>query len=79
MEFDEGYAFGIGAFETIAVYNGRPVFLEAHLERIKKTLNFLGIDKTIEVEFLTEKAKELYGEAVPVSYTHLTLPTICSV
>ncbi len=64
MEFDEGYAFGIGAFETIAVYNGRPVFLEAHLERIKKTLNFLGIDKTIEVEFLTEKAKELYGEAV---------------
>ena len=29
MTPDEGYYFGLGAFETIAVEEGEPVFLEA--------------------------------------------------
>ena len=31
---DEGYYFGLGAFETIAVENGAPRFLKEHLERL---------------------------------------------
>ena len=30
---DEGYLFGMGAFETVAVYD-RPVFLDRHLARL---------------------------------------------
>lgn len=36
MLLDDGFCFGLGAFETIAVMYGRPVFLEAHLKRLKK-------------------------------------------
>ena len=31
---DDGCQFGIGAFETILVWNGCPVFLEEHLNRL---------------------------------------------
>ncbi len=40
---DEGYYFGLGAFETIAVEEGRPIFLEKHLLRLKKAADFLNI------------------------------------
>ena len=33
LQEDEGYFFGLGAFETIAVEQGKPVFLEAHYAR----------------------------------------------
>ncbi|MEY8428413.1 aminotransferase class IV [Lachnospiraceae bacterium 46-15] len=39
---DEGYLFGLGAFETVAVYD-RPVFLDRHLARLAEALEFLGI------------------------------------
>ena len=31
---DEGYFFGLGFFETIAVKKGRPLLLDWHLERL---------------------------------------------
>lgn len=40
---DDGYQFGLGAFETIPVYQGRPVWLEAHERRLRHTLEYLGI------------------------------------
>ena len=43
---DEGYLFGIGAFETVAVYD-RPVFLDRHLARLAETLEFLGIQSRV--------------------------------
>lgn len=43
LKADEGYFFGIGAFETIAVENGQPVFFEMHLERLQRAMNFLGL------------------------------------
>jgi len=45
---DDGFFFGLGAFETIAVEHGMPVFLDAHLARLKEALDFLGIERDEE-------------------------------
>lgn len=39
---DEGFLYGLGAFETVALENGRFVMLDRHLERLRKTCGFLG-------------------------------------
>lgn len=57
IEFDDGYSFGKGAFETIKVVDGRPLFLEKHLERLKKSLEFFGISKEIEEDKILEYIK----------------------
>ncbi|RHW01220.1 hypothetical protein DXA90_12360 [Clostridiaceae bacterium OF09-1] len=31
ITLDEGYSFGLGAFETIAVKDGKLIFLDRHL------------------------------------------------
>ncbi len=43
---DDGYYFGLGAFETIAVEGGAPRFLEEHLERLAGAMEVLGLGKT---------------------------------
>ena len=43
MIADEGFYFGLGAFETIALINGEPFFLDAHMNRLTKTMHFLNI------------------------------------
>jgi 4-amino-4-deoxychorismate lyase len=43
MIYDEGFYFGLGAFETIAVEDGIPLFAEAHCNRLREALGFLGI------------------------------------
>lgn len=50
IKFDDGFSFGKGAFETIKVVNGEPLFLERHLKRIKNSLKFFGIEKEISEE-----------------------------
>ena len=47
---DDGYRFGLGAFETIAVKNGRGILLPYHLERLKNALNTLEIPWPISLE-----------------------------
>lgn len=44
---DEGFFFGIGAFETIAVENGIPMFLEEHYKRLKKAMEFFQDRKSV--------------------------------
>ncbi|WP_339000251.1 aminotransferase class IV [Fusobacterium animalis] len=41
IELDEGYSFGLGLFETILLYKGKPVFLDGHLARINKSITNL--------------------------------------
>ena len=48
IEFDDGYSFGRGAFETIKVVDGKSLFLDKHLSRLKKSLRFFGIEKDID-------------------------------
>ena len=43
LTFDDGYQFGLGAFETIALVNGQLIWLEAHEARLRRTLDWLGI------------------------------------
>ena len=40
---DRGFTLGDGLFETIAVRGGRPIWLEAHLTRLKNAADELGI------------------------------------
>lgn len=45
---DQGYFFGMGAFETVAVENGRPVFLKEHYERLFHAMEFLHLERSAE-------------------------------
>ena len=40
---DDGFFFGIGAFETIAVKDGVPILLSHHYDRLLNTLKFLNL------------------------------------
>jgi 4-amino-4-deoxychorismate lyase len=40
---DDGYRFGLGAFETISIKNGKGILLPYHLERLKSALDTLEI------------------------------------
>lgn len=50
---DDGYYFGIGAFETIAVENGMPQFLSQHYRRLLSALEFLNL--TVDFHQIEEK------------------------
>lgn len=45
---DEGFYFGMGAFETIAVEYGKPIFLQQHYERLQRAMDFFGIKMPME-------------------------------
>ena len=44
VELDEGYGFGLGLFETILLYKGKPIFLDEHLARINKSIEDLALN-----------------------------------
>lgn len=50
ITMDEGYQFGLGVFETIAVENGKLIFEDWHLERLQKSLKILGIKQSVTKE-----------------------------
>ena len=58
IKLDEGFLFGLGAFETIAVENGKPLFLEQHLNRIEKAADFLGLGSCRQRGLTEEKIEE---------------------
>ena len=47
IQLDEGFQFGLGAFETIAVVENHPVFLREHLKRLEGAQRFLGISQPV--------------------------------
>lgn len=55
IELDQGYQFGLGAFETIALEQGSPVFLQRHLNRLEKAAEFLKLG-TLKEREITETA-----------------------
>lgn len=62
IELDEGYMYGLGAFETAAVEDGRPVFLAEHLMRLENTLLFLGIPRSVGTDEVYEYLDGHYME-----------------
>lgn len=54
---DNGFFFGIGVFETIALEQGVPIFMQQHIERMVTSLSRLGIAvKACDVAMLAKRA-----------------------
>lgn len=73
---DEGYQFGLGAFETIAVENGRPILLEEHLDRLMNTMDFLGIG--YDADFVPAMRKRIDEYLLGRDSAHMALKIIAS-
>ncbi|MGM9640053.1 MAG: aminotransferase class IV, partial [Faecousia sp.] len=58
LEPDEGYYFGLGAFETVAVEEGRPVMLKEHYARLFRAMEFFCI------KISTDELEEKVGNAL---------------
>ncbi len=58
---DDGYWFGLGAFETIWVKHNTAVFLDEHLNRLKKSALFLGFlkDETSANQWILVRKQEI--------------------
>ena len=58
---DDGYWFGLGVFETIWVKQNTAVFLDEHLNRLKKSALFLGFlpDKTSASQWISIRKQEI--------------------
>ena len=62
MIADDGFFFGLGAFETIAVERGVPQFLPWHMERMQSASEFLNLPFTrTQIEREIEKALRALG------------------
>lgn len=77
MIFDDGYQYGMGAFETIAVYKREALFLNEHLERLNKTLSFLSITRVITEEdlkpYLIKETTDYYALKILVSEKNILI------
>lgn len=58
MILDEGYQFGLGAYETMAVCGGKAVFLKEHLQRLWHALEFLEISRRVSEREITQYIQE---------------------
>lgn len=65
---DNGYSFGMGIFETIAVEKGHPLFLPWHLERMEKGLDTLNISQKNFLEQATPEKLEQYLKEHPMEH-----------
>lgn len=54
ITLDQGYQFGLGVFETIAVEHGKTVFLERHMARLSRAAAFFSFG-TLEDRKITEE------------------------
>ncbi|MGM9567468.1 MAG: aminotransferase class IV [Clostridia bacterium] len=60
IRLDRGVQFGIGVFETIAVWDHKAVFLPFHLDRLEKGMDTLGIrNKEYHRDTVLEKISDI--------------------
>lgn len=78
IKLDEGFLFGIGAFETIAVEEGRSLLLEKHLNRMQKSAEFLKLGSCAERGVTKEKIKEYLDEQDESVKAHGALKIVMS-
>lgn len=71
IKLDEGYTFGKGAFETIAVMDKKPLFLDMHLKRLASTLKFFDIKNKVDLdkiyEYINNHSKKNFALKIIVS------------
>lgn len=63
---DRGLQYGDGVWETIALRNGNPVQLEAHLQRLQRGLDALSI-RHLDSALLTQEIKQITSTSVATS------------
>ena len=70
VTLDECFQFGLGAFETIGIEQGTPIFLEKHLKRLERAADFLKLgspsergDHSPEDRRISERAENASGSA----------------
>lgn len=56
--FDHGIVTGDGVFETIGIYGGIPLALPAHLERLQRSANGIGL-RDIDLDRITVGVREV--------------------
>ncbi len=56
---DRGYLLGDGVYEVIRVYKGKPFYLDAHLERLKRSAEAIRIDLPHQLRDISSTALEL--------------------
>ena len=56
MDLKRGFSFGDGAFETIKIINGKPVFLKHHLKRLNSAIEKLKLstDHHLQLNFIEQ-------------------------
>lgn len=48
MEYDSGYSYGLGVFETMSVIDGRCIMLDRHMKRLFHGLDVIGISTGLD-------------------------------
>ncbi len=56
---NDGIRYGKGLFETIKVVDSSPIYLEDHIKRLEKSMNFLGINTNNLTKNIYEKIKNM--------------------
>src|SRR5574337_508259 len=61
---NRAFRFGDAVFETIRVMDGRPLFMNDHVTRLRKAINLLKMDLSPEytLDFFFQKVSELIKE-----------------
>lgn len=60
--FSEGFSYGFGLFETIKIENGKIIFFDEHIERLKNSTKELGMEFSQDIESLKKHCYELINK-----------------
>jgi len=60
--FDRGFLFADGVYEVIPVYAGKPVYLDAHLQRLGRSLAAIELENPLEDAEWPRVIKELIAQ-----------------
>ena len=78
IRLDEGFLFGMGAFETIAVEKGKPILLEKHLERLEQAADFFKLGSCSERGLSRERVLSYLAGQGSKFTDHGVLKIVCS-
>ena len=78
IRLDEGFLFGMGAFETIAVEKGKPILLEKHLERLEQAADFFKLGSCSERGLSRERVLSYLAGQDSKFTDHGVLKIVCS-
>jgi 4-amino-4-deoxychorismate lyase len=72
--YDHGYLYGLGVFETLRTYGGKPFLLEEHLQRLNEGLKAMGIEKQFVPDGVEPVIRKLCtANGLPDSYIRMNV------